>query len=134
MGAQAGTPSGIPEPPDGLTRLLVWLLNTDAVGFLARLWQAGQLMIHSRTQEGMVELLDYEAHLELCDTRGRKAISRKRQRVRFLQNRACTYQATLALVLFANVVDRGEYGDWLRRAVELCRPPSVPPGVDNTDL
>ena len=32
------------------------------------------------------------------------------------------HQATMALVLVAEVVDAGEYDDWLRQAIAYCRP------------
>ncbi|MBK8025141.1 MAG: hypothetical protein IPK19_27995 [Chloroflexi bacterium] len=43
---------------------------------------------------GIYEVISYEAELELQDTRGRKAIYRKRQVVRFIQDNIIAYQDT----------------------------------------
>lgn len=43
---------------------------------------------------GIYEVLEYEARLELKDTRGLRALYHKRQRVRFLQDSVIAYQDT----------------------------------------
>lgn len=43
---------------------------------------------------GMYEVLDYEAQLELRDSKGHKAVYTKRQHVRFLQDNIIAYQDT----------------------------------------
>lgn len=46
----------------------------------------------ARSLPGMYEVLDYEAQLELLDTKGHTAIYTKRQHVRFLQDNVIAYQ------------------------------------------
>ncbi len=74
-----------------LTRLvqaLFSLLNADLLDLARRL---GARLLGSRC-EGLYEVLDYEARLELRDPAGRKARYTKRARVRFLQDNVVAYQ------------------------------------------
>jgi hypothetical protein len=80
------------EPPL-LRRLL------DAISALLRAdWPAlvGQLLpLLGRwfnRAEGIYEVLDFEAQLELCDPQGEAAIYSKRERVQFLQDNVIAYQ------------------------------------------
>ena len=66
------------------------LLDSDSLAFFTSLWQLGKRWLQS--PQGLYEVLDYEATLELCDSKGKKAIFRKQQRVRFLQNNVTAYQ------------------------------------------
>lgn len=73
-----------------LIDLLVALLKADfATVLLFVLPYVGKLFGRF---DGIYEVLEYEAHLELSDATGARAIFTKRQRVRFLQNNVIAYQ------------------------------------------
>ncbi len=72
--------------------LFIPLLGTDLSAFLGLLGRFGKHLLPARKPEGMYEVLDYEAELELLDTRGKKAILGKLQQVRFLQDNIIAYQ------------------------------------------
>jgi hypothetical protein len=66
---------------------------------LLREWQAllaiGQRLagLLSRSQpQGIFEILDYDSTLELLDAKGKKAVFRRRQKVRFLQDHVIAFQ------------------------------------------
>ncbi len=56
------------------------------------LQKLGQQILGLKAQEGMYEVLEHDAQLELVDAKGRKAIYTKRQKVRFLQDYIIAYQ------------------------------------------
>jgi len=73
--------------------LLRWLLSLFSLGHLSVLWdvyQAGKQWWPSNSD--IYEILDYEASLELIDPKGEKAIFRKRQKVKFLQNNIIAFE------------------------------------------
>ncbi len=72
--------------------LVIPLLGADLSAVLGLLGRLGRYVLPGRTPEGMYEVLDYEAELELLDTKGRRAILHKRQHVRFLQDNISAYQ------------------------------------------
>lgn len=72
--------------------LVIPLLGTDLSAFLGLLGRLGKHLLPARKPEGMYEVLDYEAELELLDTKGKKTVLHKRQRVRFLQDNIIAYQ------------------------------------------
>jgi hypothetical protein len=85
----------------------------DLVRGLHRAWSHGR-------QEGMYEILDYDATIELLDPKGERAVFHKRQRVKFLQDHILIFQdyAWGEGNLFATyrcspgvVVDRYQEGD-----------------------
>ncbi len=51
-----------------------------------------QRLLGLNVQEGMYEVLEYEARLELRDTTGKHAVFFKRQKVRFLQDNIIAFQ------------------------------------------
>ena len=66
-------------------RSLEWLsVGLDVVQYLRRLLCA--------QPTGPYEILEYKATVELLDTTGRKALFRKRQRVKFLQNNTIAWE------------------------------------------
>ena len=77
-------------PSDLLRRLLAcfsldWLaLIFDLYGYLTQWLSPGQ--------NGLYEILDYEATLELCDGEGREAHFSKRQKLRFVQDNIIAFQ------------------------------------------
>lgn len=63
-----------------------WLiLLPDLVRFLRQWWQRYQ-------HEGMYEILDYDSTLELVDSKGKRAIFKRRQQVKFLQDHIIAFQ------------------------------------------
>ncbi len=72
--------------------LLLPLLNPNVFELIALAWRLGRRVLSITLHEGMYEVLDYEAQLELLDARGAKAILHKRQQVRFLQDNIIAYQ------------------------------------------
>lgn len=78
--------------PNGLLRILVPLLSSDFVEMIAALWRLGKRILAARTFGSPYELLEYEARLELLDTKGHKAVLYKHEQVRFLQNNVIAFQ------------------------------------------
>jgi hypothetical protein len=78
--------------PSRVLRILVPILGSDLIDVLGVIWRFARQIVASRAHEGMYEVLDYEARLELLDTKGEKAVLHKRQRVRFLQDNIIAYQ------------------------------------------
>jgi hypothetical protein len=87
-----------PESPSqrsrGLLRLLVPLLGSDVLEILLFFLRLAKHTLRSRSHEGMYEVLNYHAQLELLDPEGKHAIYHKRQQVRFLQDHVIAYQDT----------------------------------------
>jgi hypothetical protein len=77
-------------PP--LSGLLALLLNSDFLAAVGAIWRSARRLIAAQIQEGMYEVLAFDAELELQDARGRVALLDKRQRVRFLQDNIIAYQ------------------------------------------
>ena len=48
--------------------------------------------MHGLSHEGMYEVLEYESSLELTDKSGKRAILKKRKKIRYLQNNIIAYQ------------------------------------------
>ena len=84
-----------PSPPqlNSPTLLFRWLLSLTSLSQLTTLWD-----LYQTTQQwwqgntDMYEILDYDAELELLDGEGEKAIFRKRQKVKFLQNNIIAFE------------------------------------------
>jgi hypothetical protein len=71
--------------------VLFRLINSDWVALILQAWR----LLRAITTEqaiGLYEVLDFEHMLELCDTRGKKAIYHKRETVRFLQDFVTAYE------------------------------------------
>ena len=76
----------------GLLPLLRLLIGSDIPARLGDIWQLGRKVFAARAHEGMYEVLEYESVLELQDTKGKKAVLRKRERVKFTQNNIIAFQ------------------------------------------
>lgn len=74
-----------------LPQALLALLDLDLADVVRVLKHLARRCLASRP-EGMYEVLEHDAWLELRDAGGRKAIYHKRQRVRFLQDNIIAYQ------------------------------------------
>lgn len=71
---------------NGLLRILVPLLGSDVLEVILFFLRLAKKTLQSKTREGIYEVLDYHAQLELLDGAGRRAVLHKRQKVRFLQD------------------------------------------------
>ncbi len=78
--------------PHALARFVVALLGVPWVEILIEAWKLGRKILRGLADEGMYEVLEYESILELQDKEGKKAIFRKRKKVRYLQNNIIAYQ------------------------------------------
>ena len=74
------------------TPLLTIALDLPWFELLGKIWKIGRKIIRGWSNEGMYEVLDYESTLEVKDNRGEKAIIRKREKVRYLQDNIIAYQ------------------------------------------
>jgi hypothetical protein len=59
---------------------------------LGTVWQIARKALQARSYKGMYEVLEYESTLELRDRSGKRATFRKREKVRYLQDRIIAYQ------------------------------------------
>jgi hypothetical protein len=80
------------SPSAQIPRLIVALLTSQWVGVLAELWKLVRKIASGLSEEGLYEVLEYEATLELLDKEGEKAQFRKREKVRYLQSQTIAYQ------------------------------------------
>ena len=78
----------------GLLRLLVPLLGSDLIEIILFFVRLAKQSFRFKTHEGMYEVLDYHARLELLDPEGREAVLHKRQKVKFRQDNIIAYQDT----------------------------------------
>lgn len=86
------SPKAVAEWANNTIKLALALLNSDIVELLKKLWPHSQRTSTSKTLEGMYEVLEFDARLELKDEKGRGAVLYKRQKVRFLQDNIIAYQ------------------------------------------
>jgi hypothetical protein len=77
--------------PDA-TRLSSWIFSSDGIKFLAESYGTLRQLFQREMHEGMFEILEYDATLEILDPHGETATFEKRQRVRFLQDFVMTFQ------------------------------------------
>jgi len=75
-----------------IERLLAIALKSPWLEIAAETWKLAQKLWRGWADEGMYEVLDYEFTLELLDKKGERAVVRKRERVRYLQNSIMAYQ------------------------------------------
>ena len=78
--------------PSLLLRLLVPFFGSDLFEIILTLLRLGKRIVSSEAHEGMYQVLEHEAVLDLKDTKGKKAVYTKRQKVRFLQDNIIAYQ------------------------------------------
>ena len=74
-----------------LSRLIQLCLSQDWVTLLFDLYRALRRWLNRQRREGMYEILDYDATLELVDPKGKNAIFKKQQRVKFLQDEIISF-------------------------------------------
>ena len=68
------------------------LLNLPWIQVAGELWKIGRKMWRGYANEGVYEVLDYEATLELLNKKGTQAAFQKRLRVRYLQDNIIAFQ------------------------------------------
>lgn len=73
-------------------RLVVAVSGLSWLRRLAQAWRLVRGAWPGIGEAGLYEVLEYESALELLDTRGERAVFRKRERVRYLQNAIIAYQ------------------------------------------
>ena len=78
--------------PDKIWARVPVLLSHDWVVLFFDLYRALRFWINHQRHEGIYEILDYDSTLELLDVKGKNAIFKKRQQVKFLQNYISTFQ------------------------------------------
>lgn len=76
----------------GLLRLVLLLLGSDVPEALGSVWRLVRHLFNARAHEGIYEVLEYEARLEVQDRRGDTAVYHKRERVRFVQDHIIAFQ------------------------------------------
>lgn len=59
---------------------------------VGKLWGGVRKILRGLSNEGMYEVLDFESTLELLDRRGERAVYRKREKVKYLQDYIIAYQ------------------------------------------
>ena len=72
-------------------RLIALLFDLPLVEIVAELWKLCRKLWRGMANEGIYEVLEHEATLELIDKAGKRAKVKKRQRVRYLQNDVASY-------------------------------------------
>lgn len=75
-----------------LGQLLASLINSSWLETLAELWKLARKALQGLAEEGMYEVIEYESTLELQDKRGERALVRKYEKARYLQNNIIAYQ------------------------------------------
>lgn len=78
-------------PQAALSSLLTYLSPTRLTNLLD-LYAALHHWLQRHRQTGIYEILEYDSTLELLDSRGHKAVFKKQQRVKFLQDYINTFQ------------------------------------------
>lgn len=73
-------------------RLVATILGLPWIEIATEAWKLGRKILRGLAEEGMYEVLEYESTLELQDRDGKKALFRKRKKVRYLQNDIIAYQ------------------------------------------
>lgn len=81
------------SPSPNAASLFRWLLSLLSLNQLSSLWDLYQLIKQWWPgNTDMYEILDYEAELDLTDAKGKTAIFRKHQKVKFLQNNIIAFE------------------------------------------
>lgn len=78
--------------PELLLRRLPAFLSLDWIAFLFDLYRALRYWVNRQRHEGMYHILDYDSTLELLDVKGKTAVLKKRQQVKFLQDNVIAFQ------------------------------------------
>lgn len=75
--------------PSVISKLLI---NIPWLEVLTNILKNGRKLIRGLSHEGMYEVLEYDAVLELLDRNGKKARYKKRKKIRYLQDNIIAYQ------------------------------------------
>jgi hypothetical protein len=75
-----------------LWQVLVAIFGSPWLEVLAEGLKLGRRLWRGLAEEGMYEVLEYEATLELQDSKGKRAHFHKRQKVRYLQSNIISYR------------------------------------------
>jgi hypothetical protein len=75
-----------------VSRLLSSCLSLDWIPVLLDLYRSLLWFLGRERREGMYEILDYDSALELIDPKGKIAIFKRRQKVKFLQDNIIAFQ------------------------------------------
>ncbi len=71
--------------------LVTILFGLPWLEIVAELWKIVRKIWHGLAEEGIYEVLEHEGTLEIKDKSGKRALVRKRQRVRYLQDNVIAY-------------------------------------------
>lgn len=72
--------------------IIAALLGGPWLEITADLWKLGKKLWRGLADEGMYEVLEHDVVLELKDSKGKRALVRKLQKVRYRQNNIIAYQ------------------------------------------
>ena len=86
------SPRSVRYTPGVLLRKVLFLFSQEWLSLLPDLFQVVHGLFVGQQTKGLYEILDYDATLELLDISGKAARFRKRQRIRFLQDRVIAFQ------------------------------------------
>src|SRR5438270_1157897 len=78
--------------PSSLAKTISAVLSLDLVPGLINLYRSLRQLVEHESHEGLYEVLEYDATLELEDTKGETALFKKRLRVKFLQDYVLAFQ------------------------------------------
>jgi len=81
-----------PSPVNRLLRNLPTYLSQDWITLFFDLYLVVRHWFNHHRREGIYEILDYDSTLELLDTKGKTAIFKKRQKVKFIQNQVIAFE------------------------------------------
>jgi hypothetical protein len=81
-----------PEKHALIGKVFAALLGSPWLEVLAEGWKLGRKLWRGLADEGMYKVLEHEATLELLDTKGKRALVHKRQKVQYLHNNIIAYQ------------------------------------------
>lgn len=73
-------------------KIVAAVLGFPWVEVVVEAWKFAGKILRGMAHEGMYEVLEYESTLELQDKEGKKAVFRKRKKVRYLQNNIIAFQ------------------------------------------
>ena len=80
------------QTPSKANILSAILLDMPWKQVMGDLWIAGKNMLSKLGDQGLYEVLEYDTTLELKDGKGERAVFRKCQKVRYLQDNVIAYQ------------------------------------------
>ena len=86
------TEKNLKSQETAVARLVAILFGLPWLEIAAELWKIGHKLWRGLANEGLYEVLEHEVTLELTDTKGKRALVHKRQKVRYLQNNIIAYQ------------------------------------------